>query len=736
MADSAELALDTRSPCREKLPPLTDISLADLSSARGSFSGAAVDYGSPCTAAEDRTCHIVPHISAWNEFLFHVRLELREVAGTRSGQLCLTSVECHEYPDAGEEQLHQSATLLFWLLSTHSCVTCVSVSFWRLKTYRGLLADALAHSAVKTVKLQLPRCLVSLDISKILSSVGQLEELELTTGGQCSFEVLSALSMLLEVKASLTVLKVPDVTMERSYADRFLTALKRTTTLKELSLHESILSEASLPRRASFAEFLANSTTLTTLSVGTDCELWHLYSFVPTSLSLKWILKGLLVNRVVSSVVLRNMTVDDESAELLQAVFAENRVLRKFSLTSQKGNSQFRPTLLFGSWIAALAQNDTLEELTLPFHIWRPDSWKAFLGTLSTRKNLRMVTVGVDISDYVELLPICRHLGASGADEKVSFGTYYVEKNFELLEWKVFSEVCVLCFGNFKSSVLHLLHKLPLFSHVTCARLDIWAGDRPLSLAVAKCLEAVSTLQKLHLWLGSADGSSDDTDGWQSVILESLSRNTSVTELYVTAMHMEQQDLQLLANAVKNSRKIQKVQFGTVSLNESSVLIRLLSVGITDNYTLLSVTLDGPVAHDAVGQLFTVCDTARRNSGLVARAALFVRGARQESCFARALEHVSDHPVLLEELCERESLSASAAAAMIRSRLKTIEGMNEFMRLAGVVKERVTCHTSPEGRTQLMNLDEYCWRHVRQYLKIDDVLNSGSPSSHFHVRLN
>lgn len=736
MAALAGFVVAALSSRREKASPLTGICLADLSRARGSFSGAVVDYESPCTAAEGRTCQIVPHLSAWNEFLFHVRLELRELAGTRGGQLCLTTLECQEFPDANEEQVHQSATLLFWLLSTHSCVTCVSANFWRLKAYRGLLADALVNSTVKTIRLQLPRYLVSLEISKILSSAGRLEELELATSGQCSLEVLSALSMVLEVKASLTILKVPDVTMERSYADRFMAALKKNRTLKQLSFHESVLSEASLAWRASFAEYLANSTTLTTLSVGTDNELWHLYSFVPTSLSLKWILKGLVVNRVVSSVDLRNMTVDDESAELLQAVFAENRVLRKFSLTSQKGNSQFRPRPLFGSWIAALAQNDTLEELTLPFHVWRLDSWKAFFGTLSTRKNLRMVTVGVDISDYADLLPICRHLGESGADDKVSFGTYYIEENFDLLKWKVFSEVCVLSFGNFKSSVLRLFRQLPLFSHVTSARLDIWAGDKPLSAAVARYLEAASTLQKLHLWLGSGDGSNEDTDGWQSMILEALSRNTSVTELYVTAMHMDQHDIRLLADAVKNSRKIQKVQFGTVTLNESSVLVRQLSVGIADNYTLLNLTLDGPVAHDAVRDFFTVCDTARRNSGLVTRAALFVSGARQESFCARALEHVSDHPVLLEELCERGSLSKPAATSMIRSRLKSIEGIHEFMRLAGVVNKQVTCHKSHDGRTQLENLNEYCWKHVRQYLKIDDVQNSSSPSSYFRLKSN
>ncbi|KAL1475473.1 hypothetical protein MTO96_037277 [Rhipicephalus appendiculatus] len=108
---------------------------------------------------------------------------------------------------------------------------------------------------------------------------------------------------------------------------------------------------------------------------------------------------------------------------------------------------------------------------------------------------------------------------------------------------------------------------------------------------------------------------------------------------------------------------------------------------------------------------FAWYNTSWRNSGIVARAAHFVKRTRYDRRCASALETVSRHPALMEELAEVLSLSDDEGASLVRTRLSDIqEGMHEFMRLAGVsLKDKVTCQPSVDGRKQLHDLNEYCW---------------------------
>ncbi|KAH7986535.1 hypothetical protein HPB49_025919 [Dermacentor silvarum] len=92
----------------------------------------------------------------------------------------------------------------------------------------------------------------------------------------------------------------------------------------------------------------------------------------------------------------------------------------------------------------------------------------------------------------------------------------------------------------------------------------------------------------------------------------------------------------------------------------------------------------------------------------------------------RGLDRVSRHPALVAELAEVLSISQVETAGMVQRRFRSIEGLHEFMRLAGVVKERVTCLPREDGHMQLDDLNDDCWAHVRRFLELDDV--SASPS--------
>ncbi|KAH7944016.1 hypothetical protein HPB52_014304 [Rhipicephalus sanguineus] len=86
---------------------------------------------------------------------------------------------------------------------------------------------------------------------------------------------------------------------------------------------------------------------------------------------------------------------------------------------------------------------------------------------------------------------------------------------------------------------------------------------------------------------------------------------------------------------------------------------------------------------------------------------------------AAALERVSRHPALVTDLAEVLRISKTEAANAVRQRFEKMQGLHDFMRLAGVVRHRACCEE--DGSTQLDAFDIQCWHHVRRYLRLDDV---------------
>ncbi|KAL1421593.1 hypothetical protein MTO96_023028 [Rhipicephalus appendiculatus] len=87
----------------------------------------------------------------------------------------------------------------------------------------------------------------------------------------------------------------------------------------------------------------------------------------------------------------------------------------------------------------------------------------------------------------------------------------------------------------------------------------------------------------------------------------------------------------------------------------------------------------------------------------------------------RAVDRVSRYPALLDEVARSAKLDQAELAVLVRDRLREIRSIDGFMRIAGVVKERVICHSTDDGRAQLDDLNENCWSHVLRYLSTDDV---------------
>ncbi|XP_077528122.1 uncharacterized protein LOC144139714 [Haemaphysalis longicornis] len=176
--------------------------------------------------------------------------------------------------------------------------------------------------------------------------------------------------------------------------------------------------------------------------------------------------------------------------------------------------------------------------------------------------------------------------------------------------------------------------------------------------------------------------------------------------------------------AVKSSSIISTVSFKTRWLRRIDAFLHALAADIGANYKLLCVAVNGPLQGAVVKDWFNIWDTTRRNTGLVARAARFVSGAPCGRCGARALEWVFDHPVLPEEIAKLASVSEAEATTMARRSLADMQPMLAFMRLTGVVKNELVFEARGPRGPRLDVLNEDCWRHVRSFLKLEDVKDS------------
>ncbi|KAL1421594.1 hypothetical protein MTO96_023028 [Rhipicephalus appendiculatus] len=142
---------------------------------------------------------------------------------------------------------------------------------------------------------------------------------------------------------------------------------------------------------------------------------------------------------------------------------------------------------------------------------------------------------------------------------------------------------------------------------------------------------------------------------------------------------------------------------------------------IENNYRLTAVDYTGLIDEEAVSDWLAVKASTWRNCGLVARAAQIKQASHMDRYVTRAVDRVSRYPALLDEVARSAKLDQAELAVLVRDRLREIRSIDGFMRIAGVVKERVICHSTDDGRAQLDDLNENCWSHVLRYLSTDDV---------------
>ncbi|KAH7943775.1 hypothetical protein HPB52_011417 [Rhipicephalus sanguineus] len=260
-----------------------------------------------------------------------------------------------------------------------------------------------------------------------------------------------------------------------------------------------------------------------------------------------------------------------------------------------------------------------------------------------------------------------------------------------------------------------------LLDHFTSLSLELCEADQRWFSALAKYVRATTVLRELRLAVSSPVDAAP-LSCW-TLLFDSISANTSVADLSISCSDNLMCN-ERLATTIGLSRYITRVSYKmSRERGDPTSFILPLSEAIADNYNLLEVHLSsGQVGVEARRGLFTIRETTRRNSSLVECAAGFNQTTSPDWYTANALEKVLRHPALMRELAELEGIAACEVARMIRSRLRSVEDLHDFMRITGVVKRCVTCYPPADGcSVQLQDLNDDCWRLLRRYLSFDDV---------------
>ncbi|KAH7944285.1 hypothetical protein HPB52_017937 [Rhipicephalus sanguineus] len=627
-------------------------------------------YQPPCTAYRDQVCQINNFLPNCNELLFDIGLELRE---QRGGSLSLMSIEISDAnltPTPGPDS-YRATPFLRWLLQTHVCIRSLELIDNCLKSHSEIILPELPeHSLLKKLTLTFYEYdAVHTHTATVLPRLRGLEVLNCFIMCRSRDALVGAVSALLRTTTCLRSLVYHATDDDSQPPKSFIDALAANSTLKSLELVTGWTTDEP---PGHLGEYIKSNRILTSLSVcGLDVDRAEL------------LLEDAFVNNsTLSTFEALNVCGGETTARFLTRLLAECHALKKLAISDVSADEFVEISEATLTRCAnALAKNESLEVLKLPYSF----------------------------------------ISADKLIDTYTFGDYLHGSGVDFMHFRAFSGISL---SGEESVQVDALQRLPALDHFTSLSLDLYEAGEGVFSALAKYIRETTVLRKLTLTVTKhfEEANTAASFCWK-FLFESMSANTSVSDLDIFSNGNFQYN-DHLARIIGLSRYISRVSFFLNAGDGTATdFVSFLSEAIGDNYNLLNFDLyNYKLGVEAKRCLVIIRETTRRNSGLLERAAAFNTTTRLDWYTATALEKVSRNPALLRELAKKEGIAARQVASLIRSRLSSVEGLNDFMRLTSVVKELVTCSPRVVGSgMQLQDLSNDCWRLVRRYLSFDDV---------------
>ncbi|KAL3218252.1 hypothetical protein MRX96_050753 [Rhipicephalus microplus] len=661
----------------------------------------------PTAPQNNQMCPIIDYLDICNQILFHVGLELRE---RRGGSLSLVSFEetTARVPPPADVDFYRTKTFLRWLIRTHVCITSLVLRDEWVTLHSEIILEELPdNNHIKKLFVWFPSAeALQTDISTMLPRLRFLEDLTLYYSPNTS-----------------------------AFVEAVSELLRTTTCLRCLALHSSYRGQPS----KTLMDALTTNSILKTFKLWVN---WH--AAVPPSAVGNCVMSGRLLTELVvmgytddrqevllEECLVRNSTVStlhihrvcggESTARFLTRILAECPCLKKLALRKVHHVRIIISDETMKLCTDALAANETLQEVMLPYSLWHPKNWLVFFDFLPRNTHLEKLEISHhDVTNSVRTADILEMLARVNSSPRVSFSAALGRFVQKLMHFRAFSSITLSGSERLK---VRVLQRLPTLDHITFLWIDVREAGEPLFSCLASYIRSTTILRRLILTVPNPSLTEDTAPllCW-TLLSESLSTNTSIEHFDIYS-ESEFQYSDHLARSIGHSRSITRLTLSLNTPGSADEFLFHLSAALDQNYNLLKMDSFGvSVGYEAGHWLFRIRETMRRNFGLLERSVAYNYSGELDRCTATALEKVSRNPALVRELAHRWDIPACQAARMIRRRLRNVERLDDFMRLTGVVKEHVTC-TPPveDGGMQLQDLGNDCWRRVRRYLSFDDV---------------
>ncbi|XP_075534562.1 uncharacterized protein LOC142568537 [Dermacentor variabilis] len=661
------------------------------------FPGLGLDI--PCTAEGGGVdsdgipmscCHILERLSAWNRFLWHVGLQLRELAAP--GKLSLVRIVRRGSCGLKQEvRSHDSRLLFHLLLVRHCCIVSahldeVVCEGSGLGEYRERVVSALQNNtSLRVLTLGSLFCdyrFIREDMFRAIATMTNLRELVILGTGAVPSGLLDAICALLEDTKSLATLSMSGLFFDEGNRNRLLAALRHNDTIANLSLHGSILDSHSSNGVPIFSRFLTTGLSLCSLSLhvgrsdsaNTYSDLARMTSALVFCGTLsKLNLSGFFLNAYCAGLLASLVSWKGGLLKHLDISGCHWRAeSRPYDDTRPKDLEQPGPAFCtpICPWLQRFDSTWVkLSYLALRFAGLKPGVLGALLNTAATVKSLNTISVS-DVA-LSELKAVCQVIRETGMSDRVRIeGEYLVDRvalrmlqEFpERLRHVVVSSLWEPRLEVFLNTVEMACSWYQLTALCLLLTKDVLSDHATVRL-LSNCLRTATGLRELKLkgcYKPDLCRCLRAEDSSHSVLLEAIFENPGVRELRMTGFRLGRANLWFLADQVIASETLCEVSFASCEMFENERFVQFLAADFRENKTIVHLQVLESVDREAQDERFVLEDLIGRNIGYLTCAAHFVvHDAHSPRC-ADAYETVYHSPALDEKIQELASLNEAS----------------------------------------------------------------------------
>lgn len=697
----------------------------------------------PCTNECGESCRLLEHRSQLNEVLLGACLELREDS---RGDVLIAVVQsstcgCVLYGSEEDSRKAKALNLVERLLDQHHCITAMEFNH-NLTLRRSLLLAVKRHRSLKSVtvwgKIFKPEDAASM--FETIKSLSQLKNLAFKVYDfEKAYEVhTNMFGCSLDLSMfHLTTLDVADLKMPDVQAGRLVQALIENNSITELTVGECVFCYRDQHFKSLFARYLSKE----------DSMLQKLTLKSVTVLDSRLLPRELIdafgkMNKLeeLNADIVLTRRIFAGTVALFAKVVNQSSTLRTLKLPSTScgwqapfwATSAQRPdpkaAQCMKPWITALRKpNSALKQLHIDLRAFGEPECHAFFDAVADNDALRSVVVHslpcIDRLDRVSL-----KIREQRLKDKVIIQGHYMDNSTKQLQKcpQISSTsigASITLMPNIRGALRTVISALQFVgghNHITTLWVNCDLFDRKAYSALSACLRGQSALTDVDLTVNNAwtFRTKQERRDVHAELVAALASNLKLVRVSVKGVLLTDEDLNVLANGATRSRRL--IEFTTTPGCVSSAIHKAMSgkagCCLVHNFEAFTGTSDFKNM-----ALADIMESTRRNASAVSAAAQFVLGEQDGVEGARDIELMHDHPRLVEMVMEGADVTKAKATNMISSALRRVHRctLEEFMRMAGVVKESVEC--VGHAGTRLADINYDCWLHILSFLKIGDV---------------